>query len=297
LSLNFNTDIEYQAIHNILGCQTAEEIKTAVSAFIAEADKARAERGGKAVRGLCKRLTDTLANWLAIYKTPAFDSPLNVRVVPPVHALALMLSMNVPLGGTQELIIGGLKRFLDRCDEFTAPIEDAVTPDEIEAVLEAAERSFKIISLIAPKAPLCILRMNNSHIIHNSECGVPSNPEHEAVILVFHPREVSVHDRVFIFAHELGHALHLALTHDVNVLPDKFDDFNAALGVTPTSASHKPEMFADAAAYAILGDERLREHLPKEFLGEALPYFKRYLNYITATEWNKRKKTERERSQ
>lgn len=131
--------------------------------------------------------------------------------------------------------------------------------------------------------------MNNSHIVHNSECGVPSNPEHEAVIFVFHPRDVSVYNRVFIFAHELGHALHLSLTHDIDTLPDKFDDFNSALGITPADVSHKPEMFADAVAYALLGDECLQEHLPKEFHKGMLPYFERYVRYVTATEWNKRK--------
>ena len=282
-------EVDCQSVTNILGRQSIDEIKTSVSAFIAATDKIRSERNGKTVRDLCKALTDSLANWLAIYKTPSLDSLLNAVIVPPEHALTIMLSMSVPLGGTSENVINGLKKFIARCDEFTAPIKDAITPDEIETVLETAERKYKIITLIAPKAPLCILQMNNSHVVHNSECGVPTNPENEAVLFVFHPREVDVYGRVFIFAHELGHALHLSLTHDINVLPDKFDDFNGALGITPTSADHKPEMFADVVAYALLGDECLQEHLPKDFRKEALPYFERYLKYITATEWNMRK--------
>ena len=272
-------------------------MKAAVSAFIAATEKVSGERNGKTVRDLCEALTDALTRWKAIYKTAPFDSPRNVLIAPPQHAPTLMLSMSVPLGGTPELILSGLKKFLDRCDEFTAPIEDAITRDEIEAVLESAERKFKIISLIAPQAPLCILRMNNSHIVHNSECGVPSNPKDEAVIFVFHPREVDPFNRVFIFAHELGHALHLSLTRDINILPDKFDDFNGALGITPTSTDHKPEMLADAVAYALLSDECLQEYLPKAFSKEALPFFERYLKYITATEWNKRKEVKAESAQ
>ena len=297
MSVKSNSEIDYQLIGNIIGCQTVDEMKAAVSSFIAAVDKINGERDGKVIRASCKKLTDALANWLAIYKTSSFDSSRNVRIAPPQHALTLMLSMSVPLGGTPELVISGLKKFLARCDEFTAPIEEAITPDEIEAVLESAERKFKILSLIAPQAPLCILRMNNSHVIHNSECGVPTNPNNEAVLLVFHPRESDPFNCVFIFVHELGHALHLSLTHDINILPDKFDDFNGALGITPTSADHKPEMFADAVAYALLGDERLQEYLPKSFSKEALPFFERYLNYITATEWNRRKAAKAEPTQ
>jgi hypothetical protein len=271
-------------------------MNAAVSKFITAVDEAR-EENNKTVRSLCKSLTDSLAHWLAVYKTPPFDSPRNEVIVSSKHALTLMLSMSIPLGGTPELIIESLKKFLSRCNEFIAPIEDAITSEEIETVLEAAERNFKITSLIAPQAPLLIIRMNNSHIIHNSECGVPTNPESEAVIFLFHPREVDVYNRVFIFAHELGHALHLALTHDIKTLPDKFDDFNGALGITPTSADHKPEMFADAVAYAVLGDDNLQTFLPKEFHKEALPYFERYVKYITATEWNKRKQPKTENPQ
>jgi hypothetical protein len=56
-------------------------------------------------------------------------------------------------------------------------------------------------------------------------------------------------------------------------------------------------MFADAVAYALLGDERLQEHLPQEFSKEALPFFERYVRYITATEWNKRKAAKSEQPQ
>ena len=83
--------------------------------------------------------------------------------------------------------------------------------------------------------------------------------------------------------------LHFALTRDVGILPDKFDDFNGALGVVPPSPELKPEMFADVTAFALLGDERLVGHLPKGFDKDMLPYFERYIKYVTATEWKRRK--------
>jgi hypothetical protein len=260
-----NFDVDCQSVADILECRPVDETKAAVSNFIAATDEVRSEHNGMLVWDFCRRLTDALTAFAESCATVPHGSARNATIIPPERAPILMLAMSVPLGGTPMQTIGGLKKFIARCDEFSAPIEDAIAPSEIEAVLECAERNFKIVSLIAPQTPLHILRMNNSHILHNSECGVPTNPEHAAVILALHPREASVYDRVFIFAHELGHALHLSLTHDVNTLPDKFDDFNGALGIAPESADHKPEMFADAVAYALLGDDCLREHLPIEF--------------------------------
>jgi hypothetical protein len=288
-------DIDTERVADIFKCRSITDIKTAVQNFLVAVKKVSDVENGMFVWLLCQELERTFSEWAKPYELPEKGVELNTIVVSPEHAPIMMLSMTIPFGDTPTNILKGLEVFIARCEEFSTPIEAAITSDEIDLVLKVADEKFKIISLIAPKAPLNILRLNNSHFVHNSQCGVPSNPEREAVIFAFHPRENSVYDRVFIFAHELGHALHLSLTHDIEILPDKFDDFNDALGIEPTSLSHKPEMFADTVAYAILGDDSLREHLPKEFHPEMSKLFERYVRYITATEWNKRKAEQRDR--
>jgi hypothetical protein len=116
--------------------------------------------------------------------------------------------------------------------------------------------------LIAPGKSIQILRFANSHTEHNSQCGIPNNPELTSTIFLFHPKENGIYDRVFIFAHELGHAIHLALTHDINILPDGFDEFNTKLGVKLKTLKEKQEAFADSAALEILNTKGLRTHFP-----------------------------------
>jgi hypothetical protein len=86
---------------------------------------------------------------------------------------------------------------------------------------------------------------------------------------------------VFIFAHEVGHALHLGLTGDVNRIPERFDAFNESLGIKGMPLHDKQESFADAAAIAILNSDGLREHLPNQLLEQLPPYFEKYFKFVT----------------
>ena len=89
----------------------------------------------------------------------------------------------------------------------------------------------------------------------------------QSYIFVYHPIEDDTYDRVFIFAHELGHALHFALIGDVEVFPDSFEHFNSSFGPTLNTPKEKQEAFVDAAAIAILGspNSRLKSHLPTDW--------------------------------
>jgi hypothetical protein len=176
------------------------------------------------------------------------------------------------------MIVAGLKRFVAKCMELGEPIHEAITHEEINAVLNGAQKSYRLVDILAPKQPLKILLFNNSHVEHDSECGVPADPEREAVIFLYHPRE-TVHGRVFIFAHELGHALHLSLTKSAEVLPADFDRFNENLGITFDSVSQKQEAFADVTAMAVLSGGGLAEHLPHEFGDAMLKSFDMYIRY------------------
>jgi len=276
-----NYENAYQSVADILACQTVEEIKAAVLKFIAVAEEAINEHNGVFVADLYRHLIDVLRAWLEPYMTAPRDSARNFVIIPPENAPIMLLIMSITEGVTSEQAISDLKRFITRCDEFSAPIEDAITPDEIETVLEVAERKYKIISLIASHEPLRILQINNSHIGSNAACAVPANPERAAVILLYHPYVVTAYDPVFNFAHELGHALHLAMTHDFNILPEKFDDFNDALDATPESVDQYPEMFADVVAYALISDDCLIEHCPIVSSIEMFLFSELYLMGIT----------------
>ena len=145
-----------------------------------------------------------------------------------------------------------------------------------------AHKKYKILDIIAPIRHLKIVLLNNSHFYYNCECGFTDQGENsEAILLIYHPNQTEIYDMVFIFAHELGHALHLALTGDIKIIPDGFDDFNAKLGLSNMTFEEKQENFADAVAIAILNSDELQEHLPAELSNVLPPYFDKYITHLT----------------
>ena len=177
-------------------------------------------------------------------------------------------------------IVKGINEFIDRCKEFIAPITEAITETEILAVLELVQNKFKLLDLISPGRPLRIHRLDNSHIEFNSECGSTVDEDGaESQIYLYSPREVELCDRVFIFAHELGHALHLALTKDIDKVPPEFDEFNKLLGVTVPEYG-KAEVFADTFALALFYNTKLDKHVPPKFNKDFLPLFDEFFSIM-----------------
>jgi hypothetical protein len=272
-----NEQILSSTISKIIDARSIDEMKTGIEAFIRVSDKTPKLR-----ERLCEALIDEVILFVAGYLKPLQKQKNNVLFIPPDAAPLAMIPTCVPLSGSTQMIYEGLKRYLSRCGEFTAPMEDIVTEEEMHMVLDSAQEKFRILNIIAPVKPLIIMSLNNSHYVRNCECGIADGPaSRESVIFVYHPRDVSICDRLFIFAHEVGHSLHLALTGDVEVIPDGFDEFNEALDIKLQTTLQKQEAFADVTAFAILGSGSLKKHLPHPFTEPSLDAFNRYISYVT----------------
>ena len=222
------------------------------------------------------------------YTSPVTDSSLNVRIVNEHHAPLFLLSTCIPSLTDVDLITKGLNSFVEKCNELNPPKNDRISEKEMKLVLEVAQRKYRLLDISASYYPLKIICFNNSHNYYNSMCGLTDKiTGNEAVLLIFHPNDVDIYDRVFIFAHELGHALHLALTGNVEITPNKFDDFNAGLNITGLTLKEKQENFADAVAIAILNSDELRSHQPTG-LNEVLPpYFDKYIAWLSEKHFEK----------
>jgi len=207
----------------------------------------------------------------------------NAVIIPPELALTAMIPAFVKIAGNHCEFVNGLNRFIRHLDEFISPIYPVITDTEIQATLSAAQRAFGMIDIIAADYPLRIHKFDCSHTKHNSECAVMSGDSRQSAVYLYHPRENGVYDRVFIFAHELGHALHFALTGDMDVFPGGFDSFNEKLATKFDTPEAKQEAFADAAAIAILGspNSKLKSHLPTQFSKDISPMFIRYFKKLT----------------
>ena len=258
--------------------KSLEAVKTGITAFIKFS-----EANPSLKKDLRDRLLEAIVKLGEPYIKPAQENNINVVFIPPDAAPVMMITTCIPKTNHIKSFYNGLKNFLIKINEFTDPLEDIATVEEMGAALNSAQTKFKYLDIVAPVKPLCIVSLNNSHKERNCECGISADAgSREAVIFEYHPRGVSVYGRVFIFAHELGHALHLALTGDVEVIPDGFDAFNEALNIKWQTIQQKQEAFADVAAFAILNAEGLKKYLPHRFSEPMLNCCDEYIGGLTS---------------
>ena len=281
MSYKSDINIDYSCVDNIFKSRTIDEIKTAAAAFIAATEEVRETFNGMLVYMLCRRFEESFAEWSKQYSVSVKNVAWNAIIIPPEHSPIMLLPSCVPFGSSPNEIIAGLKKFITRCDEFTPPIFDTITVIEIKKVLTAAQKAYGLLDIIAPNEPIKILCFANSHKEYNSQCGFPSEPTRTPTIFLYHLKESGTYDRVFIFAHELGHALHWMLTQSLIMLPDGFDKFNESIFAKFDTLEEKQEAFADAVALAILNIKGLGTHFPTKFSKDMSPVFARYINELT----------------
>jgi hypothetical protein len=265
-------------VSDILASGDMPSLKSSTEALMRLYDSAESLHG-YVIR---ERLYSAVIEGSAVHQIRFKGLKQNAVIIPPEHAVSAMIPVYVKMNGNHYDFTNGMKKLLNRCDEFTAPIHPAITEAEIRATLSAAQRAFGMVDIIAPECPLRIYRFGYSHIERNCECGILNGDSRQSVVFLYHPRENDVYDRIFIFAHELGHALHYSLTGDIDIIPDGYDNFNESLGVKLDNLKAKQEGFADAAAIAILGSKnsRLKSHLPTQWSKDISPMFVRYFDKL-----------------
>lgn len=241
------------------------------------------EKNEKSKRRLCREFYNSILQFAWSYDFSSFLSDEKVIMIPPEHSPVLLITRFIKPTRTTADIIEGLREFLSKCEEFSEPKTEAITEAEINLVLDVAQKDYRILNIIASKRPLKILRINNSHCTYDAECGIGGVGENtEGILFIYSPNNMETHDRVFIFAHELGHALHLALTKDIEKMPYRFNEVNEALGLKELTQYQKKEAFADAIAMGILNCSELKEHLPLQYSKEIISFFSKYLLIITS---------------
>lgn len=267
----------------ITGSNTITEIKENTELFLRYLNENQSR-----CNILCKALMRSVAEYSAQCMWICTAADARITLVPPHYSPICLMTACIPVNGSAKVITAGLKKFIEKCAEFEEPKTKAISEEEMRFVLNAAQERYGYLDFVSPQRPFKILCFDNSHCLRNSECGIiGEGDDAEAVLFVYSPREIyDLCDNVFIFAHELGHALHLALTKDVNIIPKEYDRFNEALNVKMPEEL-KQEGFADAFAFALLGDDRLKEHLPNQF--SLSPYFDEFFKILIKGYLNKRK--------
>jgi hypothetical protein len=172
------------------------------------------------------------------------------------------------------LSLGRVKEVRQRVINLIASIDETITkPSGIcltvaqeEKILTILTTKFPYLDIVATKKPLSILNINNSHRMFNSLCGTDEAVS-AFVIQMFNMKDESNFPE-YVFLHELGHALHLAITGSVLIVPDEFIKFhNSIPGALhlEQGSTDAPELFADTFAISVMRGTELSGFDPFHF--------------------------------
>jgi len=232
---------------------------------------------------MCRILARTVLEYTQVHHLNHMINPNPKNVIVLNFIESPLFLLRTYIGGLKHVgkIVSRLKEFLMFCKDCVDSTGIDITPQQIEMVIDIAQKRFCLIDILAPAAPLVILRLNNANKRYNSMCGIIGEGSGtRGIILMFSLRN-GENDPVYIFAHELGHAFHLALTHEPQIMPAKFDELNELLGITKViPISDKIEVFADVFAMALLNCPELKAHNPFVELEHLISYYDKYIQVL-----------------
>ena len=277
-------DSNIDPINRITNSISLQEIIDNVKNFLQIIEEHRSER-----ISLCRTLARTVLEYTQVHHLDHMMNHKGKNVIVLNYEESPLYLLRTYIGGQKQVgkIVSRLKEFLMHCEDFVDPTGIEITPQQIDMVIDIAQRRFSLIDILAPVTPLVIMRLNNANRQCNSMCGVMGEgSDTRAILMMFNPRNVE-NDPIYIFAHELGHAFHLALTHEPQIMPARFDELNELLGVTKViPISDKIEVFADVFAMALLNCPELKVHNPFIEFEHVIPYFDKYLQALAGGKIN-----------
>ena len=231
----------------------------------------------------CRTLARIVLEYTQIHHLNHMISTKSKNVIILSQEESPLYLLRTYIGGQKQIgkIVSRLKEFLLRCEDFIEPTGIDITIRQIEMVIDIAQKKFSLIDILAPVNPLVIMRLNNANKQCNSMCGIiGEGSDTRAILMIFNPR-TEENDPVYVFTHELGHAFHLALTHEAQIMPVKFDEFIELLGIRMViPISDMIELFADVFAIALLNCPELKAHNPFIEFEYMIPYFDKYIQVL-----------------
>ena len=177
-----------------------------------------------------------------------------------------LISYGLALGKVREVRKNIKKIIADIDENITKPSGNHLSVEKEKIVLKTLTDKYPYWDALSISKPLVILNINNSHKLYNSICGVNDDAT-SFVIYMFNMKDNSTAPE-YVFLHELGHALQVALTGSDLLVPDEFIAFNKLLNKSfeLTQGSYElAEVFADTFAISIMHDTDLSEFDPFDF--------------------------------
>jgi hypothetical protein len=210
-------------------------------------------------RKLSKTLTDRVSTLMGCFM---FDEQRYV-IYPPAFSVPIYLMAHGVASGKVRDTILHIRELIEYIDtSVTGPSGNRLTEKRAKRVLRVLVAKFPYFDVVSK--PLHILLIDNTDKRFNSQCGINASGD-ECIVLVFHMKDSKLSPE-YVFLHELGHALQIALTGSPEIVPEEFIRFHQALNTELDQGNpDAPEVFADTFAMAAMRGTELCSHDPFGF--------------------------------
>ena len=216
----------------------------------------------------CKKLSQAIIERTLMGRGDIFD----VGERPKYHIYpfgksipAYLASYGLSIGKVREMRknIKCLINVID--DTIVEPSGNYLAEKDEERILSILSDKFPFWEIVANNRSMDILNIHNSHRVYSSLCGTNETAT-SFVIYMFNMRDKSMMPE-YVFLHELGHALQMALTGSNLIVPDQFINFNNSLpNVKLEQGTYDAsEAFADTFAIAVMRGTSLADFDPFGF--------------------------------
>lgn len=177
---------------------------------------------------------------------------------PPSSSIPLYMMANGLATGKVRDTRTSIRKQIEYIDRYVvAPSGNCLTTEREDEVLKILAAKFPYFEIVAKRHPLTILNLDSTDRRYNAMCTVGGLGK-DSLILMYHMKDSETSPE-YVFLHELGHALQIALAG----VPREFLKFqstfpNKLKPGDPIAA----DVFADAFAIAVMRGTALQQHLP-----------------------------------
>jgi hypothetical protein len=231
----------------------------------------------------CKKLAQAVSEWSLFSRLESVfeDKKPDYYIHPPNRSVSLYLATHGLTSGKVREMRKNIKTLISNIDnEIIKPTGNYLTVDNGEKTLSILSDKFPYWKTVSPNAAIDILIMKNSHRLYNSLCGTDDNYK-KFVVYMFNMKDDSLRPE-YVFLHELGHLLQMALTGSVLIVPDEFINFHNSTQYEKLEQGNPDaaEVFADIFAIAVMRGTVLSDFYPFSFPDVLNERFEKFFNEL-----------------
>jgi hypothetical protein len=213
----------------------------------------------------CKTLSNCLINKAMMVNAGCVANNNLFSVIPPCFSVQPYLTTFGMRTGKVKETIEDIRNIIDFVsNNIVSPSGKYLSIQDAKDTITKISDKFPYFDIVGKLGILNILLLDNTHTLFNSLCGVNAEGS-GAVVIMYHMNDKQMAP-VYVFLHELGHVLQIAMTGSVNYVPDSFIRFHERLSTGLKQGMYDaPEVFADSFAIAVMYNTPLQAYNPFNF--------------------------------